>query len=254
MSYMVMECHPSYAVVLSSDGRFIKAANLGYQVGQRIDKIIPLRRAASDGRALSRRITGILASAACLCLMLLGAWHYILSPAGTVQMTINPDVLMSVNRLNYVTGLTGLNEDGKTLIGGVSTFGKKMDKMADELADLAKQKGFLKNGGRITLTVRSGIAEWKTAAEDILILELDTHFESSIAVTLSEEDGDDDLPASVSIPVPGKDEDDDEESSDDGLSSYYADDDSKDGFSDDDEDDVTDDDDGADDDEIDDDD
>ena len=28
MNYLVMECHPGYAVVLSEDGRFLKAANL----------------------------------------------------------------------------------------------------------------------------------------------------------------------------------------------------------------------------------
>ena len=31
MKYIVMECHPSFAVLLDEDGRFIKAANLNYE-------------------------------------------------------------------------------------------------------------------------------------------------------------------------------------------------------------------------------
>ena len=31
MSYLVMEVHPAYAVVLDQEGRFLKAANLHYQ-------------------------------------------------------------------------------------------------------------------------------------------------------------------------------------------------------------------------------
>ena len=30
MSYLVMECHTSYAVVLDEQGRFLKVANLNY--------------------------------------------------------------------------------------------------------------------------------------------------------------------------------------------------------------------------------
>ena len=36
MSYIVMECHSSYAILLDEEGRFLKAANLHYQVGQRV--------------------------------------------------------------------------------------------------------------------------------------------------------------------------------------------------------------------------
>ncbi len=36
MKYIVMECRFSYAVLLDEDGKFLKAANLGYQVGQTV--------------------------------------------------------------------------------------------------------------------------------------------------------------------------------------------------------------------------
>ena len=34
MKYLVMECGLSYAVVLDQEGRFLKVANLNYQIGQ----------------------------------------------------------------------------------------------------------------------------------------------------------------------------------------------------------------------------
>ena len=37
MKYIVMECHYSYAVLLDRNGRFVKAANLGYKVGQTVE-------------------------------------------------------------------------------------------------------------------------------------------------------------------------------------------------------------------------
>ena len=36
MSYLVMECRRSYAVLLDQEGRFVKAANLRYEVGQTV--------------------------------------------------------------------------------------------------------------------------------------------------------------------------------------------------------------------------
>ena len=40
MTYLVMECHPGYAVVLDQTGRFLKVANLNYQVGETVSFVI----------------------------------------------------------------------------------------------------------------------------------------------------------------------------------------------------------------------
>ena len=42
MKYMVMECHLTYAVVLSEDGRFLKAANLHYEPGQVVTDLVEM--------------------------------------------------------------------------------------------------------------------------------------------------------------------------------------------------------------------
>ena len=133
--------------------------------------------------ALHKRIARWSALAACLCLLLLGSWVW-QSPIGTVRMHINPDVLLSVNRFDRVVALEGLNEDGTALIDGYRAYGQEMKTVSDELADRAMELGYLSAGGQITLTVDSEKGDWKTAAEELLLLELEVHFEQRVTVTV----------------------------------------------------------------------
>ena len=43
MKYIVMECHYSYAVLLDEKGKFVKAANLGYKVGEVVEDPVLIR-------------------------------------------------------------------------------------------------------------------------------------------------------------------------------------------------------------------
>lgn len=186
MEYLVMECSMSYAVVLDSEGRFLKVPNLGYEVGQTLNRVV-LQDAPSQRRPLRKHLARWAAMAACLCIMVIGSWSFWQSPVGTVRMQINPDVQMSVNRFDRVVGLEGLNEDGEDLIEGYRAYGKEMQIVSDELADRAVDLGYLGDGGQITLTVESDRESWKTATEELLLLELDVHFEHRILVVTGSE-------------------------------------------------------------------
>ena len=181
MEYLVMECGLSYAVVLDSEGRFLKVPNLGYEVGQTLNNVV-LQDAPSQPRPLRKYLARWAAMAACLCIMVIGSWNFWKSPVGTVRMQINPDVQINVNRFDRVVGLEGMNEDGETLIKGYRAYGKGMQAVSAELADRAVEQGYLSDGGQITLTVESDRASWKTATEELLLLELDVHFEHRIIV------------------------------------------------------------------------
>lgn len=181
MRYLVMECGFSYAVVLDQQGRFLKVANLGYAVGQTVDSVIPFQEERKKSRT-SRRVIPVLAAAACLCLVFLGGFQYILSPYGTVRIQINPDVMISVNRWDYAVDVEGMNDDGEELVEDYHYIGKKVDQVSDELADRAVDQGFLKEGDQITLTVESEHEDWKTATEDLLITELTIHLDSSVEI------------------------------------------------------------------------
>ena len=181
MEYLVMECGLSYAVVLDSEGRFLKVPNLGYEVGQTLNRVV-LQDAPPRPRPLRKQLIRWAAMAACLCIMAIGSWSFWQSPVGTVRMQINPDVQMNVNCFDRVVGLEGLNEDGEKLIEGYRAYGKGMQTVSDELADRAVDLGYLSDGGQITLTVESDRAGWKTATEELLLLKLDVHFEHRIIV------------------------------------------------------------------------
>lgn len=183
MEYLVMECGLSYAVVMDQDGRILKVPNLGYTVGQSLKDVVLLPERPVRQQVLHKRIARWGTMVACLCLLLLGSWVW-QSPIGTVRMQINPDVLLSVNRFNRVVALEGLNEDGTALIDGYRAYGQEMKTVSDELADRAMELGYLSAGGQITLTVDSERDDWKTAAEELLLLELEVHFEQRVTVTV----------------------------------------------------------------------
>ena len=73
MKYLVMETHPAYAVVLDERGRFLRAANLRYQVGQTVEDVVELR--PSEPRRRPRAFWAA-AAAACLLLAAGGYWGY----------------------------------------------------------------------------------------------------------------------------------------------------------------------------------
>lgn len=188
MKYLVMECGLSYAIVLDEQGHFLKAANLNYQVGQELDQVVllrPRRKARSLRRAFS-----LTAAAACICLLSMLVFQYVIFPVGTVRMTINPDVAMKVNRLHYVVGLEGLNQDGEELIQGVDYSWKRVEEVSDMLADRAVDMGYLSQGDEIRLSVESGDTGWKTTAEEMVLAELEIHFENEITIVLWDEDED----------------------------------------------------------------
>ena len=70
-----MEVHPAYAVVLDEEGRFLKAANLRYQVGDTVRDIVELRHPREKRPALWKPLSGVAGLAACLCLVFFGYYQ-----------------------------------------------------------------------------------------------------------------------------------------------------------------------------------
>ena len=157
MSYLVMECHPGYAVLLDEDGRFLKAANLRYEVGQTVYDPVLMKETTERQRRTMRWISsGIAAIAACF-LLFFGIHYYqkYLQPYSSIYLTINPTVQMDLNRQGTVVRLTGINEDGKALLEGYDSKGKDKVTVADELIDRAIEMGFLSEGGQVSFSIDS---------------------------------------------------------------------------------------------------
>ena len=207
-TYLVMEVHTAYAVLLNNEGRFIKAANAGYQIGDVVEKAFPLKYPEDRKKQAARIIRFAAGLAACICVAVFGVYEYqyFFLPYGTLQMQINPDVEMTLSRSGRVLDLDGINEDGETLIDGYKYDGKDKYTVTDELTDRAINLGFLGDGGQVALLVSSQNAEWAESLEKDLIDELNEHlkqYDLTINVSVGTIEADVlDEPQSITIPIP----------------------------------------------------
>lgn len=211
MKYLVMECHMAYAVVLDENGRFLKAANMDYEAGQTVDTIIEIiepgpaysetadqtdlidntirvengasRTGSKKPRRSSRWLKPVLPVAAALCILISGGHYFIMSPYGTVRLSINPEVELSVNRLDYVLSLSGINLDGEDLIRGYNYKKKKVEEAAVDLAQRAMDMDYLNPGGTIYIGASSVHRDWADHMKRDLTWALGSHFGSDIQVT-----------------------------------------------------------------------
>lgn len=196
MKYLVMECHPGYAIVLDNDGRFIKAANMNYEVGQTLYNItefveMPAEHTIdnktdstnehniSKTKILSlknhRRLYNLIASAACICLIALNSWYFVFMTYATVEVKINPDVLIYVNSFNYVKNIRSLNSDGDAILEDYNYKGKKLSDVSLELTKTANAMGYLENNNDISIIVRSKHNKWAEKAELTINNEIDSY-------------------------------------------------------------------------------
>ena len=196
MKYLVMECHPGYAIVLDNDGRFIKAANMNYEVGQTLYNITEFvempaehtidnktdcinKHNISKTKILSlknhRRLYNLIASAACICLIALNSWYFVFMTYATVEVKINPDVLIYVNSFNYVKNIRSLNSDGDAILEDYNYKCKKLSDVSLELTKTANAMGYLENNNDISIIVRSKHNKWAEKAELTINNEIDSY-------------------------------------------------------------------------------
>ena len=155
MSYLVIEAHPSYTVLLDEEGRFFKAANLRYEVGQTVYDPVLMKDSPEKQRHPVRWISsGVAAIAACFLLFFgLSYYQSYMQTYSSIYLTINPQVQIDLNRQGIVVGLTGTNPDGRQLLEGYDGKGKDKATVADELVDRAIEMGFLSEGGWISFSI-----------------------------------------------------------------------------------------------------
>ena len=186
MSYLVMECHPGYAVLLDEDGRFLKAANLRYEIGQTVYDPVLMKETPERQRHTAWWISsGIAAIAACFLLFFgIGYYQNYIQPYSSIYLTINPEVQMDLNRQGTVVGLMGTNEDGETLLEGYDGKGKDKVTVADELIDRAIEMGFLSEGGRVSFSIDSPDEALFQEYGTELRTEVTEHLDGRITVTI----------------------------------------------------------------------
>jgi len=155
MNYIVMECHTGFAVLLDENGRFVKAANLHYRVGDTVTDPVLMNDTRITGRkrhSIWPQVAGVLAACLTLILALLVYQHFT-EPVSTVVLRINPDVQIDLNRGGKVVALEGLNTDGTALLRGYDSRGKDLLTVSTELIGRAIEAGYLTAGDKVTFSI-----------------------------------------------------------------------------------------------------
>ena len=196
---MVMECHPGYAVLLDEEGRFLKAANLHYEVGQTVYDPVLMRQSAEPRRGFARWTAAAVAVAACLLLLVgFGYYRNYLQPYSSIYLAINPEVRIELNRRGDVVDVVGTNRDGEQLVRSYDGRGKDKVTVTDELIGRAIDMGFLSDGGMVSVSIDSPSDEVSRQYGVELRTVVEEHFSGRITVTIEIVGA----PASPSTPVP----------------------------------------------------
>ena len=183
-----MEVHPAYAVVLDEEGRFLKAANLRYQVGDTVRDIVELRRPREKRPALWKPLSGVAGLAACLCIVFFGYYQPNFVPYGALRIQINPDVELTLSRTDRVLELEGLNADGRVLIEGYDYGGKDREDVTEELVERAIDMGYLSGGETVSITVTSADAGWQAREEQAAWEDLEERYGETIVIQIGPTD------------------------------------------------------------------
>ena len=195
MKYLVMEIHETYCVLLSEDGQFYHAANLHYQTGQEVFNPVLMKQTEQKESQFhfSLRPAFSLAIAFCLLLVCVNAYSYYQLPYLSFLLTINPSVRIEMSRSGNVIKVTGVNEDGMTLVEHYTAHGKDKVTVTDELIERAIELGFLAEGGQITIEVDAP----ENAVYTSTSTELQNHYqhwiESHQSIQIQIHDADDSL-------------------------------------------------------------
>ena len=155
MKYLVMETFTSYAVLLDEDGRFVKSANPGYEVGDTIKNPVLMRSEPLEKRKVPTKLIAGLTAIAAVITIFFGINFYQNNyvPHSSILMAINPEVQMVLNKKGEVLEVTGSNVDGRSLVDNYESSSTDKTVVANELVDLAIQMGFLADGGRVSIGI-----------------------------------------------------------------------------------------------------
>lgn len=178
MKYIIMECHTGYAVLLDEEGRFLKAANRNYQIGQTVEDPVLMKEPGAGKSVRMRAVMGLVAAAACFLLVFTGYYQDHMVRDASIYLTINPSVCMELNRKGQVMAVRGMNEDGEKLLEGYRPGSRERLTVTKELIGRAVDMGYLSAGGNVVLDI--------DAPDDVVFQKYGVEFRTELAVYLND--------------------------------------------------------------------
>ena len=101
---------------------------------------------------------------AAVCAMLIlaiiiGGYSMIQTPVSFVSIDVNPSVELALNRFDRVVSAKGYNEDGESVLDGVSVKWKKYTEAIDLIIDSANMSAYLTSEAELVFTVAAGSSD-----------------------------------------------------------------------------------------------
>ncbi|WP_028521015.1 anti-sigma-I factor RsgI family protein [Ruminococcus flavefaciens] len=158
MKYIVMECNEGYAVLMDEESRFVKAADLSYEVGQTVTDPVIMNSDEDRAKKITFRIGRIAAVAASLVLMVsAGSIYYSrnLKPHSTVLISSDANIRLELNKKGKVLHIKCDDNIGKEILKNYDGKGKDMLTVANEILELEKEKGVISEGDTVDFYIES---------------------------------------------------------------------------------------------------
>lgn len=214
MKYLVLECYDSYSIVLDDEGRVLKAANMNYSVGQKLDYAFLMQEDEfinsyedKSRKSINKKILSFATLAAMLMIVLTSIFNLNTQAVGAVFIKINPEVKIEVNKRDRVVNLEGVNPDGIELVKDVSFKNKHIDILVDELIDKAIDKGYLYDHGQVQIKVDGKNEKWQSGTKELLNSHLKNRADKDIQVSIKLSQSQDSEDTRIVIPIQGKPKD-----------------------------------------------
>lgn len=157
MKAIVMETKNGSSVVLREDGIFEKV-NQTYEVGQTIEWNASLTARQKPKYNTLYRYAGAAACFAAVITAGLGATYQTAFACSYVSVDVNPSIEFTLNRMNRVLSVTGLNDDAQTIVEELNELGIHFDTLEtalDKTQTVLQEQHYLTDSDTILIDISS---------------------------------------------------------------------------------------------------
>ncbi|WP_297957794.1 hypothetical protein [uncultured Ruminococcus sp.] len=158
MKYIVMECNKGFAVLMDEESRFVKAADLRYEVGQTVTDPVLMEEESGRAGKITFHVGRAIAVAACLVLMVsAGSIYYSrnLKPHSTIVISSDANIRLDLNKKGKVLHIRCEDSLGREILKDYNGKGKDMLTVANEILELEKEKGVISDGDTVNFYIES---------------------------------------------------------------------------------------------------
>lgn len=157
MKAIVMETKNGSSVVLREDGIFEKV-NQTYEVGQTIEWNASFSARQKPKYSTLYRYAGAAACFAAVVTAGLGTTYQTAFACSYVSVDVNPSIEFTLNRMNRVLSVTGLNDDAQTIVEELNELGIRFDTLEtalDKTQTVLQEQHYLTDSDTILIDISS---------------------------------------------------------------------------------------------------